>query len=157
MEAFYPYDPVHGALQLQHQIHNTLPPPPPPPQQPPPQHMDLASSPLQPEKPKPGRPRRSRTSNVNVNNVNNGPPAESSSAGAASSSSRTGIVSNGRVIEIKTKFPVARIKRIMQADEDVGKVAQVKPVLPPSLPSFFVQGPLTQRWNRSLLSSSPKH
>jgi hypothetical protein len=26
---------------------------------------------------------------------------------------------------IKTKFPVARIKRIMQADEDVGKVAQV--------------------------------
>lgn len=31
-------------------------------------------------------------------------------------------------IEIKTKFPVARIKRIMQADEDVGKVAQVTPV-----------------------------
>ncbi|KAM0801014.1 histone-fold-containing protein, partial [Usnea florida] len=25
------------------------------------------------------------------------------------------------------KFPVARIKRIMQADEDVGKVAQVTP------------------------------
>lgn len=31
-------------------------------------------------------------------------------------------------MEIKTKFPVARIKRIMQADEDVGKVAQVTPV-----------------------------
>ncbi|KAI1907298.1 hypothetical protein LOZ12_005569 [Ophidiomyces ophidiicola] len=31
-------------------------------------------------------------------------------------------------IEIKTKFPVARIKRIMQADEDVGKVAQVTPI-----------------------------
>jgi len=31
-------------------------------------------------------------------------------------------------IEIKTKFPVARIKRIMQADEEVGKVAQVTPV-----------------------------
>ncbi len=30
-------------------------------------------------------------------------------------------------IEIKTKFPVARIKRIMQADEDVGKVAQATP------------------------------
>jgi Dr1-associated corepressor len=30
--------------------------------------------------------------------------------------------------EIKTKFPVARIKRIMQADEDVGKVAQVTPI-----------------------------
>jgi hypothetical protein len=31
--------------------------------------------------------------------------------------------------EIKTKFPTARIKRIMQADEDVGKVAQVTPIL----------------------------
>lgn len=30
-------------------------------------------------------------------------------------------------IEVKTKFPAARIKRIMQADEDVGKVAQVTP------------------------------
>ncbi|PGH15211.1 hypothetical protein AJ79_02576 [Helicocarpus griseus UAMH5409] len=30
--------------------------------------------------------------------------------------------------EVKTKFPVARIKRIMQADEDVGKVAQVTPI-----------------------------
>lgn len=32
-------------------------------------------------------------------------------------------------IDVKTKFPVARIKRIMQADEDVGKVAQVTPVV----------------------------
>ncbi|KAF2728711.1 histone-fold-containing protein [Polyplosphaeria fusca] len=32
-------------------------------------------------------------------------------------------------IEVKTKFPVARIKRIMQADDDVGKVAQVTPVV----------------------------
>ncbi|KAI9762234.1 MAG: hypothetical protein M4579_000557 [Chaenotheca gracillima] len=31
-------------------------------------------------------------------------------------------------VEVRTKFPVARIKRIMQADEDVGKVAQVTPV-----------------------------
>jgi hypothetical protein len=31
--------------------------------------------------------------------------------------------------EIRTKFPVARIKRIMQADEDVGKVAQVTPIV----------------------------
>lgn len=30
---------------------------------------------------------------------------------------------------IKTKFPVARIKKIMQADEDVGKVAQVTPIV----------------------------
>lgn len=48
-------------------------------------------------------------------------------------------------IEIKTKFPVARIKRIMQADEEVGKVAQVTPVavctypLTPLLNSFSAQ------------------
>ncbi|KAF2742850.1 histone-fold-containing protein, partial [Sporormia fimetaria CBS 119925] len=30
---------------------------------------------------------------------------------------------------IKSHFPVARIKRIMQADDDVGKVAQVTPVV----------------------------
>jgi len=29
---------------------------------------------------------------------------------------------------VKTKFPTARIKRIMQADEEVGKVAQQTPV-----------------------------
>ena len=36
---------------------------------------------------------------------------------------------SGSGIEVRTKFPVARIKRIMQADEDVGKVAQVTPVV----------------------------
>ena len=43
-------------------------------------------------------------------------------------------------IEVKTKFPVARIKRIMQADEDVGKVAQVTPTAVctyPCLPRTF--------------------
>lgn len=39
----------------------------------------------------------------------------------------TRVASKG--IEVKTKFPVARIKRIMQADEEVGKVAQVTPVV----------------------------
>lgn len=33
----------------------------------------------------------------------------------------------GHGIDVRTKFPVARIKRIMQADEDVGKVAQATP------------------------------
>lgn len=31
-------------------------------------------------------------------------------------------------IDVKTKFPVARIKRIMQADEDVGKLAMAAPI-----------------------------
>ncbi|EME45284.1 hypothetical protein DOTSEDRAFT_95993, partial [Dothistroma septosporum NZE10] len=30
---------------------------------------------------------------------------------------------------LNTSFPVARIKRIMQADEDIGKVAQVTPTV----------------------------
>lgn len=43
-------------------------------------------------------------------------------------------------IEIKTKFPVARIKRIMQADEEVGKVAQVTPVaVNKALELFMIQ------------------
>ncbi len=40
-------------------------------------------------------------------------------------------------IDIKTKFPVARIKRIMQADEDVGKVAQATPTAVCELITFF--------------------
>lgn len=40
-------------------------------------------------------------------------------------------------VEVKTKFPTARIKRIMQADEDVGKVAQVTPVVVGKVPSIF--------------------
>ena len=40
-------------------------------------------------------------------------------------------------IEVKTKFPVARIKRIMQADEDVGKVAQVTPTAVCTCPSSY--------------------
>lgn len=42
--------------------------------------------------------------------------------------------------EIKTKFPVARIKRIMQADEDVGKVAQVTPVAVCKFALLLLQG-----------------
>ena len=40
-------------------------------------------------------------------------------------------------IEVKTKFPVARIKRIMQADEDVGKVAQATPTAVCKSPSHL--------------------
>jgi Dr1-associated corepressor len=40
-----------------------------------------------------------------------------------------GIGNDNGEVEVRTKFPVARIKRIMQADEDVGKVAQVTPVV----------------------------
>jgi hypothetical protein len=39
----------------------------------------------------------------------------------------TPAIDSALTIDVKTKFPVARIKRIMQADEDVGKVAQATP------------------------------
>ncbi|KAK2624615.1 hypothetical protein QTJ16_005808 [Diplocarpon rosae] len=54
-----------------------------------------------------------------------GPRSKASSSAAPPPSYRD---PNPLNIEIKTKFPVARIKRIMQADEEVGKVAQVTPV-----------------------------
>lgn len=56
-------------------------------------------------------------------------------------------------VEIKTKFPVARIKRIVQADEEVGKVAQVTPVVVCKCPSAPVPCPTTP----ALTSSQPKH
>jgi len=55
-------------------------------------------------------------------------PAPSRSKRAVAAAIDGGIGSVGE-IEVRTKFPVARIKRIMQADEDVGKVAQVTPVV----------------------------
>ena len=43
-------------------------------------------------------------------------------------------------VVLKTSFPVARIKRIMQADEDVGKVAQVTPhVVSRALELFMIK------------------
>lgn len=43
-------------------------------------------------------------------------------------------------VSLKTSFPVARIKRIMQADEDIGKVAQVTPhVVSRALELFMIK------------------
>jgi histone H3/H4 len=56
------------------------------------------------------------------------PPSSSSFSTQAQQAAPAYKNPNPNNIEIKTKFPVARIKRIMQADEEVGKVAQVTPV-----------------------------
>lgn len=56
----------------------------------------------------------------------------------AVSSKANGDPTNGVVL--KTSFPVARIKRIMQADEDIGKVAQVTPhVVSRALELFMIK------------------
>lgn len=53
-----------------------------------------------------------------------GPASASPAAGVAAASSAGAI----EAAPVKTKFPTARIKRIMQADEEVGKVAQQTPI-----------------------------
>ncbi|KAK5157180.1 hypothetical protein LTR04_005500 [Oleoguttula sp. CCFEE 6159] len=67
-------------------------------------------------------------------------------------------------IEVKTKFPVARIKRIMQADEDVGKVAQVTPVVVSKALELFMIALITrsaaaakQRASKRVTAAHLKH
>lgn len=48
----------------------------------------------------------------------------------------------------KSRFPVARIKKIMQADEDVGKVAQVVPVIISKALELFME---------SIIQEAEKH
>lgn len=40
--------------------------------------------------------------------------------------------------KIKTHFPAARIKKLMQSDEDIGKVAQATPVVVGRALEFFL-------------------
>jgi len=47
-----------------------------------------------------------------------------------------------------SKFPVARIKKIMQADEEIGKVAQATPVVICELSTPSAQG-IAWRWSSS--------
>jgi histone H3/H4 len=49
-------------------------------------------------------------------------------AGTAAPSASTSTSTAVEPGQVKTKFPTARIKRIMQADEEVGKVAQQTPI-----------------------------
>ncbi|KUI65354.1 DNA polymerase epsilon subunit C [Cytospora mali] len=62
------------------------------------------------------------------------PPRRSVTAAAAAEAP------NVEPSPVKTKFPTARIKRIMQADEEVGKVAQQTPIaVGKALEMFMIQ------------------
>ncbi|POS79891.1 hypothetical protein DHEL01_v201701 [Diaporthe helianthi] len=65
------------------------------------------------------------------------PPRRSAAAAAAAAEAEgAGMMES----PVKTKFPTARIKRIMQADEEVGKVAQQTPIaVGKALELFMVQ------------------
>ncbi|CCX07284.1 histone-fold-containing protein [Pyronema domesticum] len=117
--------------------------------EPSPQHHQsssgLSSPPPQqspPPKPKVTRRRRGAAKAEPVEEPREPQQADSSSASPQQQASSTGSSSDKapRQVNIKTKFPVARIKRIMQADEDVGKVAQVTPVVvSKALELFMIQ------------------
>ncbi|KAK7548133.1 DNA polymerase epsilon subunit C [Phyllosticta citricarpa] len=59
-------------------------------------------------------------------------------------------------IEVRTKFPAARIKRIMQADEDVGKVAQVTPHVVAKALELFMISLVTKAANEAKSRSSKR-
>ncbi|EPS38204.1 hypothetical protein H072_7900 [Dactylellina haptotyla CBS 200.50] len=59
-------------------------------------------------------------------------------------------------VNIKTKFPVARIKRIMQADEDVGKVAQVTPVIVSKALELFMVSLVTKAAEQAKVRGSKR-
>lgn len=63
--------------------------------------------------------------------INSVPPEATSGDASDTAGDGAGDASNDLRYErdIKTQFPVARIKRLMQSDEDVGKVAQATPVV----------------------------
>ncbi|KAI9249003.1 DR1-associated protein 1 [Sporodiniella umbellata] len=56
----------------------------------------------------------------------------------------------------KTKFPVARIKKIMQLDEDVGKVAQATPILISKALELFMQSLIDQSCQESRSRSAKR-
>ncbi|KAK4639007.1 hypothetical protein QC761_702460 [Podospora bellae-mahoneyi] len=83
-------------------------------------------------------PPESHDANHNSNNINSGNPASTMppKRGAAARPPPPTIEPS----PVKTKFPTARIKRIMQADEEVGKVAQQTPIaVGKALELFMVQ------------------
>ncbi|KAL8910523.1 MAG: hypothetical protein Q9171_004182 [Xanthocarpia ochracea] len=59
-------------------------------------------------------------------------------------------------IRVTTKFPVARIKRIMQNDEDVGKVAQVTPTAVSKALELFMISVVTKAADEAKLRSSKR-
>ncbi|KAK9236006.1 DNA polymerase epsilon subunit C [Lipomyces kononenkoae] len=62
---------------------------------------------------------------------------------------------------IKTRFPVARIKKIMQADDDIGKVAQATPLVVAKALELFMISLVQESCNQARLRNakrvSPSH
>ncbi|KTW28421.1 hypothetical protein T552_01682 [Pneumocystis carinii B80] len=66
------------------------------------------------------------------------------------SSSQTG------KLPYKSKFPIARIKKIMQADEEVGKVAQITPVVVSKALELFMQSIVDETIKQARIKQAKK-
>ncbi|EEB05932.1 DNA polymerase epsilon subunit Dpb3 [Schizosaccharomyces japonicus yFS275] len=56
----------------------------------------------------------------------------------------------------KSRFPLARIKKIMQADQDVGKVAQVTPIIVSKALELFMQSIITESCKQTRLHNAKR-
>lgn len=56
--------------------------------------------------------------------------------------------------EIKTRFPVARIKRLMQSDDEIGKVAQATPVVVAKALELFMVALVDESCNQARTRNS---
>ncbi|KAK8088635.1 DNA polymerase epsilon subunit C [Apiospora hydei] len=125
-----PYFP--SAYQANHNVNQYQPPPPPAPV---PAHTPAAPAPA----PAPALEPPSPASRPPIKHEF---PAESEPISAMPPRKASQVKEEAEIAPspVKTKFPTARIKRIMQADEEVGKVAQQTPIaVGKALELFMVQ------------------
>jgi hypothetical protein len=101
----------------------------------PPPFITPSSSPPQPHKPAPRSMARDE-SMLDAEYMPDAPVNSDNGKTASTAGGGSTLPPNVDDIVIRNHFPVARIKRIMQADDDVGKVAQVTPVVVCRYPDF---------------------
>ncbi|KAG5366767.1 DNA polymerase epsilon subunit C [Yarrowia sp. B02] len=58
--------------------------------------------------------------------------------------------------EIKTRFPVARIKKLMQSDDDIGKVAQATPTAVAKALELFMISLIEETCNQARMRNSKR-
>ncbi|ODQ67922.1 DNA polymerase epsilon subunit C [Nadsonia fulvescens var. elongata DSM 6958] len=58
--------------------------------------------------------------------------------------------------EVKTRFPVARIKKLMQSDDDIGKVAQATPIVVAKALELFMISLIEESCNQARNTNSKR-
>ncbi|WBW73216.1 DNA polymerase epsilon subunit Dpb3 [Schizosaccharomyces osmophilus] len=83
-------------------------------------------------------------------------PSVSSNAAEESPTNATSTAAAAAAASWKSRFPVARIKKIMQADQDVGKVAQVTPVIMSKALEMFMQSIINESCQQARLHQAKR-